>query len=268
MDDSSLFSGANVTGAGVGVSALNIENVEFSSSSGSLPINLNDVTVVVNDLGYNSATTGQVTINGNASFTNAGYFLVQNTTDSVDLQMEMTLNNSMGSTLAIQNGATLEAHVVSDGYLEVGTSNSADTVNIIGSLEHQANGIMTLDVLANGQSDLIAIDGDLSLDSFLNVTWSSPLPLWQSYTLLTYTGSINGGGFSNFGSDGDISTPDFFMENGQELRIDYLGGAVTLTIVPEPSALCLLGMLSIAGVVVRCRRRASAACNVGIHSAK
>ncbi len=104
-----------------------------------------------------------------------------------------------------------------------------------------ANSVLDYEFAANGDSDLIAVSGALTLDGTMD---GSGATMGQTYTLFTYTGAFADNGLTVTG------LPSYLRA-----EFDTSGGAVTFLAIPEPSvgALLVLGT----GFTALRRRRTS-----------
>jgi autotransporter-associated beta strand protein len=207
--------------------------------------------------------SGENTYSGGTTVSN-GTLLVNNTTGS----------GTGSGTVSVDAGATLG-----------GTGTISGAVNVTGvlspgaSIQSLGTGTLTLN---NGSTfkyemdsttvggDLLFVGGDLNIGS--NVTLdltdlaavSQALTIGTKFTLLSYTGTWNNGTFNGYADD---ST---FLFASNEWRINYndltgasnfasdqsgAAGFVTLTVIPEPSSLGLLGLGGLGALLVRRRRR-------------
>ncbi len=124
--------------------------------------------------------------------------------------------------------------IVQDGTLSPGFS--IGTLNITGDLTLGSDAVLDIEFGEDGVScDIIAVDGDLTLDGTLNVNGGV---LGSTYTFMTYTGSL--------------TNPDFILDvTGLP---PYVGryaitagdGQVTFMAIPEPATAAWLGLAGLA----------------------
>ena len=121
-----------------------------------------------------------------------------------------------------------------------------------------------LQIVSGSSSDSISVGGNLTLNSFSNLvvngTGYSPV-LGHMFTLIDWVGSLTLGGFNAGASrngSGDTGTnldlPDI-SSSGYYWQISDMmsAGALTITVVPEPSRALLL-LIGVIGMVIRRRR--------------
>lgn len=197
--------------------------------------------------GTMTVTEGTLAINGNSTGGNS--FV----TSDAALGGSGTLALNSGTSISIQDGGTLQGTLtvtggngvtVADGGI-VSPGESTGTLTL-GSLTLSDGSILNFDltspnVIGGGINDLIAVDGDLTLDGILNVTFLDDPVLMQPYTLLTYTGTLTGNGLAmgaGFPKTAYIDTSTL--------------GQINLYLIPEPTSAILLGL---AGLTLLRRRR-------------
>ncbi|MCC5850309.1 MAG: PEP-CTERM sorting domain-containing protein [Verrucomicrobia bacterium] len=161
---------------------------------------------------------------------------------STTLQSGLLLaNNNTGSATGTGavfiNGGTLGGNGFIEGDVTVnagGTVNPGKSIGIL-TLNNDAtfndDAILSIELGAGNTSDLLDIGGALNLgnDSILNVINAS----FGTYTIANY-GTLNG----TFGSvSGLESFEDFTLDYGSGS-----GDSITLTVIPEPGTLMLLGI--------------------------
>jgi len=126
--------------------------------------------------------------------------------------------------VSIQAGGTLGAGN------SVGTMRLAGNAEILGKLAVENVGAAV---------DLVAITGGLTLGPGSVIDLLGTLDGTSSYTILTFTGSRTG----TFGDVTDVTA--------QGYQVDYNANDVTLTVIPEPATLGLLGICAAAALLRR-----------------
>jgi autotransporter-associated beta strand protein len=221
------------------------------------------VSVVKQDAGV-WKLTGASTYTG-ATSVNAGALAVNgslaNTTTTVGNGGTLQGSGSIGGSVTVQGGGTIAA------------GNSIESLTT-GSLTLQAESIFAYeinnDAAAGVAGDLTAVTGDLTLDlgnaALLTLgelgvgSWS----IGEKLTLISYSGTWNGGLFSYGSTLADDSTITFsgmgwsFNYNdtsaGTNYTSDLTGSSyVTMTAIPEPNVAALLGGLGILSLLGRRR---------------
>jgi fibronectin-binding autotransporter adhesin len=200
--------------------------------------------------GATSVTGGVLAVNGSLA----------NTTTTVGTGATLQGSGSISGSVTVQGGGTLA------------TGNSIESLTT-GALSLQALSTFAYeinnDAAAIVAGDLTAVTGNLTLDlgntAILTLTdlgsgsWSAG----EKLTLISYSGTWNGGLFNYGGTLADDSTINF---SGMQWMFNYNDGAagtnytgdltgsnfVTMTAVPEPNVVALLGGL---GTLLLLRRR-------------
>lgn len=204
---------------------------------------------------YSGATTitgGTLALTGVASIANSSQIILGAAT-TLDVSA-VSGGWSLGSAQTLVGGGTVAGTAAVHGTLAPGTS--PGTLAFGGDLLLGSTAILgfELDALDTttglGINDLVTISGGLTLDGTLNV---SPINSFAgvtsgTWTLLTYTGTLADNGLA-FGS-----LPA--LDSGYSWQLDSAGGAVTLSVIPEPSA-ALLAMLGTLAIATRRRRQTS-----------
>jgi len=205
---------------------------------------------------YTGATTvsaGVLAINGSLA----------NTSTTVGNTGTLRGNGSIGGSVTVQNGGT------------IASGNSIDSL-ATGALSLEASATFAYeinkDAAAAVAGDLTAVTGNLTLDlgnaALLTIvdggggSWN----IGEKLTLISYTGSWNGGLFNYSGTLADDSTFNFsdmewlFNYNDTSAGSNYISeltgsSFVTMTAIPEPNVAALLSGL---GTLTLLRRRSSA----------
>ncbi len=254
---STTFSGSISNGVGGGALSL------VRSGSGSTTLSGNNT--------YSGSTTvsgGSLVIDG----THTGGSSVSVTGGELKVNGSLTATTfdvSAPGTVS-GTGAITSAEINVSGTISPGSSIGNMAVN--GNLNLNAGSTLDYELQTNGlDGDLIHIVGNLNIanGAFLTVSdlnVNIPVISGSKLTMVSYTGSWNGG-LLTLGAT-QLANNDIFMVSGQEWQIRYDDGAggtnfaanqagasgfLTLTAVPEPSALLFVG--SVLGLGFLRRRR-------------
>jgi len=241
-----VIGGNKLTVSGVISGTLNPLTIGSGSSNGTVVLSGTNT--------YTGATTvsgGTLAVNGSLA-----------SASSVTVQSGGTLqgSGSIGGSVTIQNGGKLA------------TGNSIESL-ATGALSLQALATFAQeinnDAAATVAGDLTAVTGNLTLDlantAILTLTelgsgsWSAN----EKLTLISYSGTWNGGLFNYGGTLADDSTINFSGATWQFNYNDTVAGSnytsdltgtsfVTMTVIPEPNVAALLGGL---GTLLLLRRR-------------
>jgi len=191
----------------------------------------------------------------------------------------LAVNGSLASasSVTVQNGGTLQGSGIIGGSVTIQNGGTLATGNSIESLATGALSLQALatfaqeinnDAAATVAGDLTAVTGNLTLDlgnaAILTLTelgsgsWSAN----EKLTLISYSGTWNGGLFNYGGTLADDSTINFSGATWQFNYNDTVAGSnytsdltgtsfVTMTVIPEPRAALLGGL----GLLMLLRRR-------------
>jgi autotransporter-associated beta strand protein len=135
--------------------------------------------------------------------------------------------------------------VQSGGFLTGATNGTVGEINFASGLTTDTGSTWLIDLVqnVNGSSDLVDVTGILNLNSStLSLITSGAYTVGNTYTIARYTSRA--GTFSNLAEGAFVSG----------YQINYGANAITLTAVPEPGTLGLLG-LALGGFVIRRLRR-------------
>ena len=219
----------------------------------------------VTTLNGTNTYTGATTITNGTLALGAGGSIANSST--IDVQTGTTLDTTAQSGWALATGQTLKG----TGTVDVGATNtltigtgaslaagaSPGTLDITGSLAFAANSTFSVEIApGTPTSDKVNVGGGLVIDPTASLALSlfgsdTILPDGTKFVVVDYATTWNGTAFSGFADD----TNTTFGAN--TYLVDYddasLGGtAMTLTVVPEPTAL-LLGSLGLLGLLRRRR---------------
>ena len=202
---------------------------------------------------YTGATTvsaGILAVNGSLA----------NTTTTVQNTATLQGSGSIGGSVTIQNGGKLAA-----GNSIESLATGALSLQALATFAQEINN----DAAATVAGDLTAVTGNLTLDlantAILTLTelgsgsWSAN----EKLTLISYSGTWNGGLFNYGGTLADDSTINFSGATWQFNYNDTVAGSnytsdltgtnfVTMTVVPEPNVAALFGSF---GILALLRRR-------------
>jgi autotransporter-associated beta strand protein len=245
---------------------------------------------ITNNATFSYNSTASQTLSGVISGTGA---LVKNNTGTLSLTGpntysgattvsggKLAVNGSLASasSVTVQNGGTLQGSGSIGGSVTIQNGGTLATGNSIESLATGALSLQALatfaqeinkDAAATVAGDLTAVTGNLTLDlgntAILTLTelgsgsWSAN----EKLTLISYSGTWNGGLFNYGGTLADDSTINFSGATWQFNYNDTVAGSnytsdltgtsfVTMTVIPEPNVAALLGGL---GTLLLRRRR-------------
>lgn len=170
-----------------------------------------------------------------------------------DLRVDGVVRTEGTSTVTV---APTSGHVVSgtgsiQGNVTIGSGaslspgNSIGTLTVLGNVVVASGGIISIELGSGGLSDLLSIQGNLDLSTVNDGLVLTGGDAGQSYTFLSYTGSLTGV-FNNI-SPGYVVNNDPFTHTL----------SVTPISVPEPSVYVFVGLGCLAALRRRHRRRSS-----------
>ncbi len=176
---------------------------------------------------------GLLTLQGDSTYSGAtsvsGGVLRVNGTHTGGGLITVYGGGTLGGTGSV-GAVTIQAGGVLGAGNSVGTMTFTDDVEILGSLAVENAGAAV---------DLLAITGNLTLGAGSVLDLLGTLDGTSSYTVLTFTGSRTG----TFGDVSDVTA--------QGYQVDYNANDVTLTVIPEPATLSLLGICAAAALLRR-----------------
>jgi len=184
----------------------------------------------------------------------------------IEIQSGATLDISglSGGVLTLGSGQTLRGNgtfaggLIVDNGATLSPGSSPGTLTVTGNLDFDAGGVFEVELLGTlaGQWDQVLMQAGSTLTpggGTLSVTAPNPLTLGFVFPVISGWGSIDG---STFAGLADGAT---FTAGANQFQINYgtlpgYADDVTLTVVPEPSTLGLVGLMAVA---VLLRRRMS-----------
>jgi len=174
------------------------------------------------------AATNPIVLTGALTKTGDGALYVNSTTSGTGA-INVT-DGTFGGTGTISGNTTIGSGAVLTG----GTDGTVGTINFNGTLTNNTGATWLIDLVSdvNGSADQINLGiGSLNLnDAALNLVTSGVYTAGYSYTIATYASLA--GTFNGLGDGAIISG----------YQINYGTNAITLTAVPEPGTLGLLGL--------------------------
>ena len=245
----------------VGASQTVILNVANGAAAGDLV-----VSGAIHDVTSFAGSTLQKSGDGTAVFTANNTY----TGATIVAAGVLAINGSLaGGGVTVNNGATLRGNGAIAGAVSVSSGGTLAPGNSIESLAVGSlalnNGSIYDYEIDKGDSnlaDLVIVNGALNLDgATLGVSSSGTWMLGDKVTLFAYTGTGWGLGFAGFGDDTvhSFGGADWLLDYNDTVEGANFAGEtgagfsyVTLTVVPEPSA---VASLAIGGLVVVLRRR-------------
>jgi autotransporter-associated beta strand protein len=202
--------------------------------------------------GATRITGGTLALAGEGTLTNS---------PSIEIAAGATLNVSgrTGGSMTLVSGQTLKGAGTFTGGLITGSGStlspgtSPGTLTVNGSLTMDAGSTFTVELnglTAGTEYDQVAMGGGaLTLNgAALDVTLGYVAGLGDSFQIVTGLVGYNPGVSGIFSGKADGST---FTVGSTELRIDYNSDAISLTVVPEPASLGVVGLLAAAALLRR-----------------
>ena len=192
------------------------------------------------------ASTSPIVLTGNLTKTGDGALYINSTTTGSGT-VNIT-DGSFGGTGTISGNTTIGNGAILTG----GTDGTVGTINFNGTLTNTTGATWLIDLVGDvsGSSDLINLGtGTLDLNNAILSLAVTNFTAGNSYTIATYSSLIGGSTFNGIGQ-GDIISG---------YQIDYGTTAITLTAVPEPGTLGLLGVALGGFFFRRLRKRRNAA---------
>ena len=192
------------------------------------------------------ASTSPIVLTGNLTKTGDGALYINSTTTGSGT-VNIT-DGTFGGTGTISGNTTIGNGAILTG----GTDGTVGTINFNGTLTNTTGATWLIDLVGDvsGSSDLINLGtGALDLNNAILSLAVTNFTAGNSYTIATYSSLIGGSTFNGIGQ-GDIISG---------YQIDYGTTAITLTAVPEPGTLGLLGMALGGFFFRRLRKRRNAA---------
>jgi outer membrane autotransporter protein len=177
--------GAQGDAAGSGVYVMSGTTLNFSvTNNGSITVS----DTISGDGAVTKLGTGELILGGVNSYTGA---------TSVDAGLlsvngSITSQTTVGASGTLGGSGTITGNVINGGIFAPG--NSIGQLNITGNYTQNPGSTLEIEIDDAGLSDVVAVDGDISLNGALSVK-GDPLGTFtagQSYTFLTFTGNRTG----------------------------------------------------------------------------
>lgn len=188
----------------------------------------------IQTLGDTNTYTGTTEVTG-------GTLIVNGDQSAATGAVTVATGGTLGGTGTIGGATTVE----SGGFLTGATNGTVGEINFASGLTTESGSTWLIDLVqnVNGSSDLVDVTGILNLNSStLSLVTSGIYTVGNTYTIANYGSRV--GTFSNLAEGAFLSG----------YQISYGANAITLTAVPEPGTLGLLG-LALGGFIFRRLRR-------------
>ena len=182
------------------------------------------------ELGGVNTYTGTTDVTG-------GTLIVNGDQSAATGAVTVATGGTLGGTGTIGGATTVE----SGGFLTGATNGTVGEINFASGLTTESGSTWLIDLVqnVNGSSDLVDVTGILNLNSStLSLVTSGIYTVGNTYTIANYGSRV--GTFSNLAEGAFLSG----------YQISYGANAITLTAVPEPGTLGLLG-LALGGFLIR-----------------
>ncbi|MBL9156005.1 MAG: autotransporter-associated beta strand repeat-containing protein [Verrucomicrobiales bacterium] len=175
------------------------------------------------------ASTNPIVLTGALTKTGDGALYINSTTSGTGA-VNIT-DGTFGGTGTISGNTTIGNGAVLTG----GTDGTVGTINFSGSLTNATGATWLIDLVGdvNGSSDLVNLGiGSLDLNNATLSLAVTNFTVGNTYTIASYGSLLSGSTFNGLGEGAVISG----------YQISYGANAITLTAVPEPGTLGLLGL--------------------------
>lgn len=175
------------------------------------------------------ASTNPIVLTGALTKTGDGALYINSTTSGTGT-VNIT-DGTFGGTGTISGNTTIGNGAILTG----GTDGTVGTINFSGSLTNATGATWLIDLVGdvNGSSDLVNLGiGSLDLNNATLSLAVTNFTVGNTYTIASYGSLLSGSTFNGLGEGAVISG----------YQISYGANAITLTAVPEPGTLGLLGL--------------------------
>lgn len=203
--------------------------------------------------GTTRVMAGTLALTGGASIVNSS--MIQ-----IDAGATFSVTQRTGATMTLVSGQTLKGEGTYAGGLIVASNatvapgSSPGTLTTTADVEFQSGSTFSVDLVGTlaGEADKLVMAGagdTLTLGgATLSLITPNVLPVSSSFVIIDGFSSISGT-FAGLPNDGDtVATANNTFE------IQYNANDITLTVVPEPASLGLIGVAGLFGWLVRRRR--------------